>query len=154
MTQPVVAIPYTPIQSKDTLQAVVAKPRVGPPKGRATERRQLLQMQQALYELTLSPKVPPGIRAQCARAFCDLGERKRVIDGIPLPGQLRPDLPDFMRASKRGKTLSLSAISMLDARLRPVLELGNSSQPAAEGAAPSNLKPRAAEASDQPGKSQ
>lgn len=68
-------------------------------------------MQQALYEMALATPVEPHIRASCARAWSDLQERKRVLDGKPLPGQLRPDMPDKYRrkhgVNAQGKPVTL-----------------------------------------------
>jgi len=61
-------------------------------RGANRDRTQLLKMQQTLFELTQDNAIQPHIRAACARAWSDLQERKRVLDGKPLPGILRPDL--------------------------------------------------------------
>jgi hypothetical protein len=69
-------------------------------RGSKRDKRQLTDMQQALYEMALEHAIEPAVRASCARAWSDLQERKRVLEGKPLPGQLRPDL-DQKRARKR-----------------------------------------------------
>src|SRR5688572_22382637 len=80
------------------------KPRRGPRR----DRNQLLKMQETLFELTQDSSVQPHIRAACARAWSDLQERKRVLDGKPLPGQLRPDGDPFKaRQSRRQKLPSV-----------------------------------------------
>lgn len=38
-------------------------------------------------------KTKPTTRATLARAWCELEERKRILRGRPLPGQLRPVAP-------------------------------------------------------------
>jgi len=44
--------------------------------------------------------------ASLARAWSELEDRKRILRGIPLPGQLRPDLDpvQMMKALKRAKS--------------------------------------------------
>jgi hypothetical protein len=49
-------------------------------------------MQRTLFELVQSGIIPAHIRAACARAWSELAERKRIIDGKPLPGSLNPGL--------------------------------------------------------------
>jgi hypothetical protein len=63
-----------------------------PRKGKSRERSQIVAMQQTLFELVMSERVQPHIRAACARAWSELSERKRIIDGKPLPGSLNPGL--------------------------------------------------------------
>ena len=75
-------------------------------RGNKRDRRQLTDMQQALYEMALASQVEPAVRASCARAWSDLQERKRVLDGKPLPGQLRPDL-DQKKSKRRPALLSM-----------------------------------------------
>ena len=74
-------------------------------RGTNRDRTQLLKMQQTLFELTQDAKVMPHIRAACARAWSDLQERKRVLDGKPLPGQLRPDLQQVKQHKRKGPSL-------------------------------------------------
>ena len=64
-----------------------------PRRGACNDRQQLVRMQRTLFDLTQDKTIPAHIRAACARAWSDLQERKRILDGKPLPGQLRPDLP-------------------------------------------------------------
>lgn len=86
-------------------------------RGNKRAKRQLTDMQQALYEMALEHAVDPGIRASCARAWSDLQERKRVLDGKPLPGQLRPELAQLRerRASRTRKAMLSIAPSDLPA---------------------------------------
>jgi hypothetical protein len=60
--------------------------------------------------------VAPHVRAQCARAWSDLQERKRVLDGKPLPGQLRPDIAqkDALRGARQQAHKALLAINPND----------------------------------------
>lgn len=58
--------------------------------GRAADRKALVDMQRTMFALTQDPSVAPHIRAACARAWKDLQEQKRIMDGKPLPGMLRP----------------------------------------------------------------
>ena len=78
-------------------------------RGPKRDRRQLTDMQQALYEMALEHAVDPGVRASCARAWSDLQERKRVLDGKPLPGQLRPEL-QALRELRRGRQSAHKAL--------------------------------------------
>ena len=54
-----------------------------------------------------SPDTSPSARAQCARALETIEERLRILNGKPLPGQLRPDL-DQKRNARRKPTLLAS----------------------------------------------
>jgi hypothetical protein len=78
-------------------------------RGNKRAKRQLTDMQQALYEMALAHAVDPGVRASCARAWSDLQERKRVLDGKPLPGQLRPEL-QALRELRRGRQSAHKAL--------------------------------------------
>lgn len=79
-----------------------------PYQGRAADRKALVDMQHVLYARTTDPNVPAHIQAQCARAWKDLQEAKRIIDGKPLPGQLRPDLqPKQSKAFGRPRSISV-----------------------------------------------
>src|SRR5262245_45048131 len=75
----------------------------------------LVAMQQTLFGLVQNPEVAPHIRAQGARAWSDLQERKRVLDGKPLPGMLRPELEQ----AKRRKGGWLSAVPLDDSEPVP-----------------------------------
>ena len=81
-----------------------------PRRGKSRDRSQLVAMQQTLFGLVQNPEVAPHIRAQCARAWSDLQERKRVLDGKPLPGMLRPELEQ----PKRRKGGGLLAVPLDD----------------------------------------
>lgn len=96
-------------------------PTTRPPKsktGVARSKRQLIDMQAVLYDLTLSDLVPPHVRAACARAWSDLQERKRVLDGKPLPGQLRPDLAQA-KGTKRIGPPARTAVRVLPKPAQP-----------------------------------
>jgi len=64
-------------------------------------------MQASLLEAACNRDVPAHIRAACARSWDVLEERLRIMDGKPLPGQLRPDL-DQKRQARRKPTLLAS----------------------------------------------
>jgi hypothetical protein len=83
-------------------------------RGRAADRKALVTMQRVLLERTLDPKTAPHIAAQCARAWRDLQECKRVIDGKPLPGQLRPDLAIEREEAAKRKRASAFRSGLLD----------------------------------------
>lgn len=80
--------------STDTVVPVVSY------QGRAADRKALVDMQRTMFALTQDTKVAAHVRAACARAWRDLQETKRIMDGKPLPGMLRPDL-DQRGANKR-----------------------------------------------------
>jgi hypothetical protein len=98
-----------PDQNPSTPPANTPKPRRGPRR----DRNQLLAMQQTLFELTQDKSVMPHIRAACARAWSDLQERKRVLDGKPLPGQLRPDLAQVKERKRKPSLLPLPEVPPL-----------------------------------------
>lgn len=64
-------------------------PRMKP--GRRGAVLQLLDMQRFLVADALNPDTTPAARAQVARAWEVLEERKRILRGRPLPGSLRPE---------------------------------------------------------------
>lgn len=57
-------------------------------------------MQRSLLKAATDERVPAGYRAQCARAWDCLEERKRILRNKPLPGQLRPDLEQKKKKPK------------------------------------------------------
>jgi hypothetical protein len=65
-------------------------PRIKP--GRRGALLQLIDMQRFLVADALAPKTTPSARAQVARAWEVLEERKRILRGRPLPGSLRPEM--------------------------------------------------------------
>ncbi len=82
---------------------------------RSTALAQALALQQTLFERAAKPKVRADHLASLARAWCVVQEAVRIMRGLPLPGQLRPDLDpvQLTRALKRSKSRS------------PILELAN-----------------------------
>lgn len=74
-----------------TVQAVALQ-RLRRRNGTRNPRAELREIQAVLLRDIRNPETPPHIRAQCARAFNDCEERLRILNGKPLPGQLRPDL--------------------------------------------------------------
>jgi hypothetical protein len=71
---------------------------------RARGLTQLLDLQETCYFRAMQLKTDHEDFAALARAFCLLEERIRIRRGIPLPGQLRPDLPPMKGLKgKRGK---------------------------------------------------
>lgn len=82
--------------------------------GRAADRKALVAMQRVLLEKTLDPRTQPHIAAQCARAWKELQECKRIIDGKPLPGQLRPDLAIERAEAAKRKRASVFTPGLLD----------------------------------------
>ena len=76
------------------------------PLGLKGDRQALVQMQRVLWARVQNPQTPAHIAAQCARAWRDLQDMKRIMDGKPLPGQLRPDL-DQKKSKRRPALLSM-----------------------------------------------
>jgi hypothetical protein len=72
-----------------------------------------LAMQARLLALVKDPQTPSGYAASCARAWDVLEERKRILRGKPLPGQLRPDL-EQRKNLRRRKPSSLIALPVED----------------------------------------
>ena len=92
--------------SQPALKASIADaPTIPTYQGRAADRKALVDLQRTMHKLAMSDSVQPHIRAQCARAWSDLQERKRIMDGKPLPGQLRPDLQQVKERKRKGPSL-------------------------------------------------
>jgi len=68
-------------------QATVPAPR----RGASNDRQQAVAIQRKLHETILDKKTPAASVASCAVAWTRVQDAKRVIDGKPLPGNLRPD---------------------------------------------------------------
>ena len=98
--------------------------------GRPSSSAQIIRMQATLLADTLNPKTSPADRAKCAQAWERLEERLRIIRGKPLPGMLRPDVPDKHRLTKRKSPAPMLALPELapedsrssDAQKNPVRE--------------------------------
>jgi hypothetical protein len=75
------------------------------PQGAKGDRNALVGMQRVLWRKVNDPKTPAHIAAQCARAWRDLQDMKRIMDGKPLPGQLRPDLAQQKQSKRKGPSL-------------------------------------------------
>lgn len=71
--------------------------------GRKSAYSQAVEAQDLVMADIRNPKTKPSIRAGLCRAWDVLEERKRILRGCPLPGQLRPDLDpvQLSRALKR-----------------------------------------------------
>ncbi len=69
--------------------------------------QEAIAIKQLLMKDMADPKTTPVARAALARAWSTVQESIRVMRGIPLPGQLRPDLDPAMNAKrgKRGKAM-------------------------------------------------
>ncbi len=72
------------------------------PDGCKGDRQALVGMQRVLWARVQDATIPAHIQAQCARAWRDLQDMKRIMDGKPLPGQLRPDLAQSATAKRIG----------------------------------------------------
>lgn len=84
---------------------------------RSRAHSQALQIQGVLLAAILAPTTKPSDLAALARAWATVQESVRVIRGVPLPGQYRPDLDTkqleraILRARKR------SAIDLVPAQI-------------------------------------
>jgi hypothetical protein len=66
-----------------------------------------IAMQTVMLQCVCNADEKATVRAACARAWCDLEERKRILRGTPMPGNLRPELqPKRGRRAQRDATLS------------------------------------------------
>jgi hypothetical protein len=61
-----------------------------------------LELQRELRKAVLDPTSKASDKASCARAWEVLEERKRILRGKPLPGQLRPELAQLRKARRAG----------------------------------------------------
>jgi hypothetical protein len=77
--------------------------------GKSNERRQAVAIQRILEETILNPETPSASRASCAVAWTRVQEAKRIIDGKPLPGALRPELAS-LRELRRGRQSAHKAL--------------------------------------------
>lgn len=73
------------------------------PLGGNADRVALVQMQRVLWARVQDKSVPPHIAAQCARAWRDLQDMKRIIDGKATSGFK----PDVAPKPKRARLLPL-----------------------------------------------
>lgn len=74
---------------REKLRNLPRRPKIGEQK-----RKQLNQidtLQSIAFTDCQDPETTPAQRAALMRAYCDLSDRRRVILGQPLPGQLRPE---------------------------------------------------------------
>jgi hypothetical protein len=83
-------------------------------KGKRSAKQEILDIQRLLLIDIRATTTLPKDRAQCARAFDVLQERLRIMSGIPLPGQKRPDLEleraQGKRAHKRADVLPMPTV--------------------------------------------
>jgi len=87
------------------VQPLPAQPEIpAPRRGASSDRQQAVAIQRKLEKTILDPKTPAASVASCAVAWTRVQDAKRVIDGKPLPGNLRPDEKPF----KKGKASLLS----------------------------------------------
>jgi hypothetical protein len=83
---------------------------LNPHRARPKPRSQILHMQASLLEAACDRSVPAHIRAACARSWDVLEERLRIMDGKPLPGQLRPDL-EQRKQRRKPQLLSMPEVA-------------------------------------------
>ena len=71
--------------------------------GRKSAYSQAVEAQDIAMAYIRDPKTKPSISAALMRAWDVLEERKRILRGCPLPGQLRPDMDpvQLAKAAKR-----------------------------------------------------
>ena len=79
-------------------------------KGPRNARAMFVEVQQLLLKDIRDPKTTPANRAKCAQALEKLEERLRILNGKPLPGQLRPDL-DQKKSKRRPAILSMPEVA-------------------------------------------
>lgn len=80
-------------------QATIPAPR----RGASSDRQQAVAIQRKLEKTILDNKTPAASVASCAVAWTRVQDAKRVIDGKPLPGNLRPD--DKPKGKRKGPSL-------------------------------------------------
>lgn len=82
----------------------VLSPKTRPIRSKAMT--ELLNIQTLLLERMMDPETEDGDVASLARSYCLVEERKRILRGVPLPGQLRPDLDPLQlaKAIKRSRS--------------------------------------------------
>ena len=74
------------------VQPLPAQPTIpAPRRGASSDRQQAVAIQRKLEKTILDSKTPAASVASCAVAWTRVQDAKRVIDGKPLPGNLRPD---------------------------------------------------------------
>ena len=89
------------------LQIVNSKPRRGTRPMVARAVQDAIAIQHVLKKDIADPKTTPLARAALARAWATVQDSIRVMRGIPLPGQFRPDeLPS--KKARRGKVIELA----------------------------------------------
>lgn len=71
-------------------------------RGRRRDRTQALKIQAILTDTICNPKTEPASRASCAAAWARVQEARRILEGKPLPGQLRPDLAQLAGPKRIG----------------------------------------------------
>ena len=81
-------------------------PRMKP--GRRGALAQILDLQRVLFESALDPGTTPSARAQVARAWCDLEERKRILRMKPKPKDM--DVDPVVLAKRARKRIPLPSV--------------------------------------------
>lgn len=94
-------LPLPPLTS-DQARAL-AKQRRHP--GGRNARAMFAEAQELLLKDIRNKKTTPAIRAKCVIALDKCEERLRILNGKPLPGQLRPDLPPAKDRKRKGPSL-------------------------------------------------
>jgi hypothetical protein len=72
-------------------QQVLAARHARPNRGILKAYRDACEQQELLMRDIRASETTPTQRAACVRAWTELEERKRILRGRPLPGQLRPE---------------------------------------------------------------
>ena len=107
-----------------TATTVPPKPSPQPRRGQRRERNQASAIQRVLAETILDPATPPQSRASCATAWSRVQESKRVLDGKPLPGALRPELA-ALRELRRGRQSAHKALLAINPNDLPTGSTGS-----------------------------
>jgi len=100
-------LPRVPTATAQITPTATRKPI--PRRGPSRDRRQAVLIQRVLTDTILNPATPEASRASCAVAWTRVQEAKRIIDGKPLPGALRPELA-ALRELRRGRQSAHKAL--------------------------------------------
>jgi len=103
--------------------------------GKSNERQQAVAIQRILEATIKDPATPAQSRASCAAAWSRVQEAKRIIDGKPLPGQLRPDLAQA-KGQKRIGPPARSVVRVMPKPVAPSTPVELSSTPVEHAPSP------------------
>jgi|SRR6185503_289667 len=101
------------------MQSAVSVPSKPTPKarrGQRRERNQAIAIQRILVKTIEDEATIASARASCAAAWARVADVKRILDGRPLPGALRPELAALraLRSGRQSAHKALLAINPAD----------------------------------------